>query len=252
MPKRIAAAKKDSRGRPARRADNSVPVVHEGGPAARLDGGAEDAQVSVAPVVYRVPGSNIVLSPGRSDDHATKNNDAVLPSDFQSLSRLVRRLHWRPDSTTPTAATTIWLSQDRISQLLSIPRRLVRGILHGEEQTNLLRISRRRQSRTLTAEHIDFLTRSSTLAEWREYSLAARTVLFHRRYPDKFISVRGLRRVYRAHGIQKRRMKPSVFLTVSQLSRQRTGRLAAFPIMIDAIENDRPIYFLDEACFTSN
>ena len=103
----------------------------------------------------------------------------------------------------------------------------------------------------LDSEHITFITDPNTLIAWRPYSLRARTRLFHRQFPDKFISARRLRSIYRDHGIKKRRIQPYVSLNPSQLTRQKQGRLEAFPVILEEIQCGRPIYFADESCFTS-
>ena len=49
----------------------------------------------------------------------------------------------------------------------------------------------------LEEEHLRFLTSKETLAAWATRSLVERTILFHRAYPEKFIKVWKLRKVYK-------------------------------------------------------
>ena len=50
--------------------------------------------------------------------------------------------------------------------------------------------------RQLDQEHVAFLTDARNLEAWSGKTLKERTVLFHRRFPDKRIAVTSLRRLY--------------------------------------------------------
>ena len=50
--------------------------------------------------------------------------------------------------------------------------------------------------RQLDQEHAAFLTDERVLEAWSGKTLKERTVLFHRRFPDKRIAVTSLRRLY--------------------------------------------------------
>lgn len=49
------------------------------------------------------------------------------------------------------------------------------------------------KNRKLEQMHLDFLTSAETLRKWRGFGLRDRCILFHRQFPDKFISFSKLR-----------------------------------------------------------
>ena len=61
--------------------------------------------------------------------------------------------------------------------------------------------------RKLNQEHIDFLTSDQTLEIWAGKTMLERTVLFHRRFPDKRIAATSLRRLYLAHKIKRKKVR---------------------------------------------
>ena len=61
--------------------------------------------------------------------------------------------------------------------------------------------------RKLGPEHVGFLTSLHTLEQWSGLTMKQRTVLFHRRFPDKRIAVTSLRRLYLRHGIRRKRVR---------------------------------------------
>ena len=203
-------------------------------------------------VTYRVPRSRIVLSASDETGPPPPPKPVDLVAHYGQLSALVHRLYHGPSTASTPEPQCVWLSKQRIASLLGLPLAVICRMMAGEPREKVIVAAARRKVRTLAAEHISFLTSHDTLVAWMPYSLLARTRLFHRQYPDKRISLRRLRAVYRAHGILKRRIKPHMTLTPSQMARQKAGRLNAFPKMLHAIHNEEPIYFLDESCFTSN
>ena len=58
--------------------------------------------------------------------------------------------------------------------------------------------------RILEEDHIAFLTSQDTLRAWSGYSLAFRCILFHRRFPNKVMSVSRLVRFYKQHQIKRK------------------------------------------------
>ena len=61
--------------------------------------------------------------------------------------------------------------------------------------------------RKLGPEHVQFLTSMRTLEQWSGVTMKQRTVLFHRRFPDKRIAVTTLRRLYLRHGIRRKKVR---------------------------------------------
>ncbi len=107
-----------------------------------------------------------------------------------------------------------------------------------------------KQVRQLDEEHIDFLTNLRTLEEWAGRTMKERTVLFHRRFPDKRIAVTSLRRLYLRHGIRRKkvRLEKAMTLRVRQNFVQNCQALLAS--MEQAAREGRILVFLDEILFT--
>ena len=61
--------------------------------------------------------------------------------------------------------------------------------------------------RELGPEHVQFLTSMRTLEQWSGLTMKQRTVLFHRRFPDKRIAITTLRRLYLRHGIRCKKVR---------------------------------------------
>jgi transposase len=104
--------------------------------------------------------------------------------------------------------------------------------------------------RQLDQEHVDFLTSLRTLEEWAGLAMKQRTVLFHRRFPDKRIAVTSLRRLYLRHGIRRKkvRLEKTMTLRVRQNFVQNCRALLAS--MEQAAREGRILVFLDETLFT--
>ena len=64
-----------------------------------------------------------------------------------------------------------------------------------------------KQVRKLEEEHVAFLLNERVLEQWAGKTMKERTVLFHRRFPDKRIAVTSLRRLYLKHKIRRKRVR---------------------------------------------
>ena len=84
-----------------------------------------------------------------------------------------------------------------------------------------------------------------------QYPLRARCKMFHRRFPDKFISYSRLRKVYNDFGVSHRVLKPEMMLQKNQLDKQRKERLDTWPRLVQMIENQENLLFVDEAVYSS-
>ena len=64
-----------------------------------------------------------------------------------------------------------------------------------------------KQVRKLEEEHVAFLLNERVLEQWAGKTMKERTVLFHRRFPDKRIAVTSLRRLYVKHKVRRKRVR---------------------------------------------
>ena len=104
--------------------------------------------------------------------------------------------------------------------------------------------------RKLDPEHLNFLTSMHTLEQWSGITMKQRTVLFHRRFPDKRIAITTLRRLYLRHGIRckKVRLEKSMTQRVRRNFVQNCKDLLAE--MEQAEREGRILVFTDETLFT--
>jgi len=97
---------------------------------------------------------------------------------------------------------------------------------------------------------VAFLTSMHTLEQWAGLTMKQRTVLFHRRFPDKRIAITTLRRLYLRHGI--RRKKVRLEKTMAQRTRRNFAQNCQRLLeeMAQAEREDRLLVFADEILFT--
>ena len=89
-----------------------------------------------------------------------------------------------------------------------------------------------------------------TLEEWSGIPMKQRTVLFHRRFPDKRIAVTTLRRLYLRHGIRRKRVR----LEKTMTQRVRKNFVQNCQRLLEELEEvereGRLLVFADETLFT--
>ena len=105
----------------------------------------------------------------------------------------------------------------------------------------------------ITDEEVEFLTNRNTIREWAPYSLIVRCGLFHRRFPDRRISARTLRKVMLEMGFKKKIIK------VVNAPQRKSDRLEEFENKIleldetvsRILEQGGHLVFCDECVFTA-
>ena len=100
--------------------------------------------------------------------------------------------------------------------------------------------------------HIAFLTDSQCLRQWAGYSLPERCVLFHRRFPDRFIKPHQLRKLYMEHGIKKKKVRliePTSDLSKAKYKITEASLLAE---LLQAEATGRIVLYADEQSFTKH
>ena len=104
----------------------------------------------------------------------------------------------------------------------------------------------------LQQAHVDYLCAESTLKSWVSRSIQERSVLFHRRFPDKFIKPWRLRYVYKQNLI-----KPKAINIAKMPIKAQDGRYSPlFDAMRQrlqaAYDEQRKVIWLDETMFTKS
>lgn len=98
--------------------------------------------------------------------------------------------------------------------------------------------------------HLDFLLLESTLKTWSGYSIPERCLLFHRKFPDKRVSTSGLLRLYKKHGITRKKVRmfktPKNVTLHDYLADTKRCR----DQVKDALDKQLPIIYVDETVFT--
>ena len=130
------------------------------------------------------------------------------PSKLQAAARYLR---W--GQLDPPSQNLRWFSLRAIAQHLSLTTMQVKRLLTDEDPADILRPPPRKRHRQLQEHHLKFLLDPQTLREWRPHSLLVRCRLFHRRFPDTFVSYSRLRSVYLQHGIKRRTLREAMALS---------------------------------------
>ena len=155
----------------------------------------------------------------------------------------------------------IMLSYAAISRLTDIPVSTVRCLC--------LRFERRRSDAEhsdsgagaekdgkaaydLQQAHVDYLCAESTLKSWVSRSIQERSVLFHRRFPDKFIKPWRLRFIYKQNLIKPKAINIAKMPIKSQDGRYGPLFDAMRQRLQAAYDEQRKVIWLDETMFTKS
>ena len=108
--------------------------------------------------------------------------------------------------TRPTPGARKYAAYSTIAQALPISYNQVQHICRAALRP-INTPSGDRLVRKLGPEHVQYLTSLHTLEQWSGLTMKQRTVLFHRRFPDKRIAITTLRRLYLRHGIRCKKVR---------------------------------------------
>ena len=106
---------------------------------------------------------------------------------------------------------------------------------------------------TLTAEEVEFMTDRENLRQWAAYSLSWRCVLFHRKFPDRWLNKSTLAKLYSQCGIKRK------VISINRAPSRMTARLEEFENKIlklheevsKVISSREHLVFVDESIFTA-
>ena len=76
--------------------------------------------------------------------------------------------------------------------------------------------------RNITPEEFDYLTSTENLQAWAHLPLLARCIMFHRKFPDRWIRRQTLGTIMRKAGLRKKRV------TVRNVPQRKTQRIEEF------------------------
>ena len=108
--------------------------------------------------------------------------------------------------TLPTPTSRKFFSYSTIAKVVNTPYNTVQHLCqHALQPTKKQSLFKRIHE--LSQEHRDFLLEPLTLKQWAGLTLQERTVLFHRRFPDKRISTTSLRRLYLRNGVRRKKVR---------------------------------------------
>ena len=109
-------------------------------------------------------------------------------------------------TTQPTRNSYKYLAYKVISTTLNLTQNEVQHICRKSLKPQK-RISQKKMLYKLDQEHVDFLLSHKTLELWAGLTLKEKTVLFHRKFTDKRVSVTSLRRLYLKNGIKRKKVR---------------------------------------------
>ena len=99
---------------------------------------------------------------------------------------------------------------------------------------------------------MDYLTDDHILASWRTFSLRTRVKLFETRFPDRQLSIKTLRMIYKKMKIKQRVIHVNYEITAAKLKQIDKDLRGCLPRLIRLIEQQSPnLVFIDEAVFSS-
>ncbi len=99
---------------------------------------------------------------------------------------------------------------------------------------------------------MDYLTDDHILASWRTFSLRTRVKLLETRFPDRQLSIKTLRMIYKKMKIKQRVVHVNYELTAAKLQQTDTDLRDRLPHLIRLIEQGSPnLIFIYEAVFSS-
>ena len=99
---------------------------------------------------------------------------------------------------------------------------------------------------------MDYLTDDHILASWRTFSLRTRVSLFETRFPDRQLSIKTLRMIYKKMKIKQRAIHVNYELTAAKLQSIDRDLRDRLPRIARLIEQQSPnLVFIDEAVFSS-
>ena len=104
--------------------------------------------------------------------------------------------------------------------------------------------------RKLLGHHVAYLVHPATLQAWAPLSLAERSVLFHRQYPETTASPSTISRVYRRHGVKFKQIKRGK--RAIDFATEHYGSLLTKMTreVTEALASGLRIVYLDEAIFS--
>ena len=99
---------------------------------------------------------------------------------------------------------------------------------------------------------MDYLTDDHILASWRTFSLRTRVSLFETRFPDRQLSIKTLRMIYKKMKIKQRAIHVNYELTAAKLQSIDRDLRDRLPRIAKLIEQQSPnLVFIDEAVLSS-
>ena len=102
----------------------------------------------------------------------------------------------------------------------------------------------------LQQQHLKFLTSQETLSAWVTKSIVERTALFHRSFPDKFIKLWRLHKVYQANLVKKKVIRVTKMPEKKQDGRYDVLKSDMVSRLQSSMKRNRKIIWLDEVMFS--
>ena len=105
-------------------------------------------------------------------------------------------------------------------------------------------------SRQLAQLHSDFLKSPKTLELWSGKTLKERSILFHRKFPNKKIAVTSLRKFYLKNKIKRKKVRQQKYLPPYLAAEFQSKCRELLDALSEARQQQRTVIYLDEVNFT--
>lgn len=99
------------------------------------------------------------------------------------------------------------MSYTRIAYALKITTNEVQYICRKAAKNKTKFLTFKQSLHKLEKEHVDFLLSPKTLELWAGLTMKQKTVMFHRRYPNKRLAITSLRRLYLKNMIKRKKVR---------------------------------------------
>ena len=118
--------------------------------------------------------------------------------------------------------------------------------------SHLLPIIRLKADRVLDEEHINYITSNETLLLQAGLSMGERTQMFSSKFTDKKLSKTTLYRLYKKHGIKRKRILVEKTISDYQKLHFNENKENVIKGLNHAKEADLPVVYLDEIVFSKS
>ena len=139
-----------------------------------------------------------------------------------------------------------------IAQMMQVPFSQVKYVCSRDLLAKKRKPKKVKEERILEEQHIAYLTSQDTLQKWTGYTLAFRSILFHRRFPNKVISASALCRLYKKHQIKRKVVARFKGCNDDRIQEYLEWQEESWQELQEAWRLKQRVVYIDECVFTKS